>query len=338
MNDFIKFINKILEVIKTGRNRKNETTETSYDNNTNQEQRSNPEQAFNIKNVSGFIPVIIILLLIVVFVRSSLYVVEADEYAIVRQFGEIVRIDETPGLRFRVPFVQTTTKLPKNTLIYDVPPAEINTLDKKRIMVDYYSLWKITNPKQMIESLRILNAAETRLGDIVYSSIRTELGKMNYGQIINNKNDGRGGIDTLVKDQVNEILDRNLSGIELIDIKMKRADLPAANEESVYKRMISERESTAQQYLSQGDAEALKIIAETDREVAEMLAKAEADAMTIEAEGEKEAARIYNLSYSKDAEFFSMYRALESYKTTINGETVMLLPLESPYLRFLVGR
>lgn len=190
----------------------------------------------------------------------------------------------------------------------------------------------------MIESLRTLSAAESRLGDIVYSSIRTELGKMNYGDIINDKKDSRGGLDTIVKDQVNEILARNLSGIELLDIKMKRADLPASNEESVYQRMISERESTAQQYLSQGDAEALKIIADTDRQVAEMLSRAEADAMVIESEGEKEAARIYNASYSKDAEFFNMYRSLESYKTTINNETVMILPLESPYLKYLVGR
>jgi membrane protease subunit HflC len=257
---------------------------------------------------------------------------------IVRQFGEIVKIVSVPGIQIKTPFVQTITKLPKYTLIYDVPPAEINTLDKKRIMVDYYSLWRITDPKQMIESLRTLNAAESRLGDIVYSSIRTELGKMDYGEIINDEKNSRGGIDTLVKDQVNGTLIRNLSGIELIDIKMKRADLPTSNEESVYLRMISERESTAQQYLSQGDAEALKIVAETDREVAEMIARADADAKTIQAEGEKEAARLYNLSYSKDPEFFNMYRALESYKTTINGETVMVLPLESPYLKYLVGQ
>ena len=161
---------------------------------------------------------------------------------------------------------------------------------------------------------------------------------MNYGDIINDKKDSRGGLDEIVNVQVNETLDRNLSGIELVDIKMKRVDLPASNEESVYQRMISERESTAQEYLSQGDAEALKIVAETDRQVSEMLATAEADARTIEAEGEREAARIYNLSYSKDAEFFNMYRSLESYKTTINGETVMILPLESPYLKYLVGR
>ncbi len=297
-----------------------------------------PKQENPFKGIAKIVPIIVIILLVGLFVKNNLYIVEIDEYVIVRQFGEIVKVEDLPGLRFRLPFVQTITRLPKKTLIYDVPPAEINTLDKKRMMVDYYSLWRVKDPKQMIESLRTLDAAESRLGDIVYSSIRTELGKMNYGDIINDKKDSRGGLDDVVNKQVNETLDRNLSGIELVDIKMKRADLPASNEESVYQRMISERESTAQEYLSQGDAEALKIVADTDRRVAEMLSKAEADAKTIEAEGEKEAARTYNLSYSKDGEFFNMYRTLESYKTTINGETVIILPLESPYLKYLVGR
>lgn len=327
VNDLRELIKKIMDEIK-GNNPGGGDTE----------QDIGPAKEDPFKGISGLIPVIVILLLIGLFVRNNLYVVAMDEYVIVRQFGEIVKVEDSPGLRVKIPFIQTITKLPKKTLIYDVPPAEINTLDKKRMLVDYYSIWRVTDPKQMIESLRTLDAAESRLGDIVYSSIRTELGKMNYGDIINDKKDSRGGIDDIVNEQVNETLDRNLSGIKLVDIKMKRADLPASNEESVYQRMISERESTAQEYLSQGDAEALKIVAETDRQVAEMLSKAEADAKTIESEGEKEAARIYNLSYSKDAEFFNMYRSLESYKTTIDGETVMILPLESPYLKYLVGQ
>lgn len=331
MNDLMKLIKKFMDEISGSQNKGNPTNETNY-------QDIGPKEAKAPKQIFNLLPIVVIIVLVGLFVKSNLYVVELNEYVIVRQFGEIVKIEDQPGLSFKVPFVQTITRLPKNTLIYDVPPAEINTLDKKRIMVDYFSLWRVTDPTQMIESLRTLGAAESRLGDIVYSSIRTELGKMNYGDIINDKKDSRGGLDIIVKDQVNEILARNLSGIELVDIKMKRADLPASNEESVYQRMISERESTAQEYLSQGDAEALKIVADTDRQVAEMLSRAEADAMVIESEGEKEAARIYNASYSKDAEFFNMYRSLESYKTTINNETVMILPLESPYLKYLVGR
>lgn len=334
MSKFEQVIQVIIDEIKAGMNKN--TAKGPRPVNPSGETYEPPRA----KQSAGFpkaIPIIIILFAILVFLQSNLFVVQANEFVIVRQFGEIVRIIDKPGIQVKVPFVQTITRLPKYTLVYDVPPAEINTLDKKRIMVDYYSLWRITDPTQMIESLRTLGAAESRLGDIVYSSIRTELGKMNYDAIIKDRITSRGGIDTTVKSQVNETLARNLSGIELIDIKMKRADLPAANEQSVFQRMISERESTAQQYLSQGDAEAIKIRAETDREVSEMLARAEADAKTIQAEGEKEAARLYNESYNKDPEFFNLYRTLASYRTTINGETVMLLPLDSPYLKYLMG-
>jgi membrane protease subunit HflC len=280
----------------------------------------------------------IIALLAILFLWNNLYVVQVNEYKVVRQFGEIVKIVEKPGLNFKVPFVQSVTSLPKYTLVYDVPPAEINTLDKKRIMVDYYGVWRINDPTEMIETLRTLSGAEGRLGDIIYSNIRTELGKMNFDQIVNSVKGSRLGIDTVVLEGINTILEQNNTGIELIDIKMKRADLPDTNEQSVFLRMMSERESTAQQYLSQGDAEALKIKAETDRTVSEMLARAEADAKTIVAEGEREAARIYNEAYSKDPEFFSMYRSLESYRTTINNETVIVLPVDSPYLKYLTGR
>ncbi|KAB3531797.1 protease modulator HflC [Alkaliphilus serpentinus] len=281
---------------------------------------------------------ILIIFFALIFVFNNLYIVQPNEYRVVRQFGEIVKIVAEPGLHFKIPFIQSTTSLPKHTLIYDVPAAEINTLDKKRIMVDYYGMWRITDPKAMIETLRTVGAAETRLGDIIYSNIRTELGKMDYEQIVNSKKNRRGDIDSLVKEEVNAILAENLNGVELVDIKMKRTDLPPANEQSVFQRMISERESTAQQYLSQGDAEALKIQAETDRTVEEMLAMADAEAKTIAAEGEKEAARIYNEAYGKDPEFFHMYRTLESYKTVIGDETVIVLPIDSPYLKYLLGQ
>ncbi|KAB3537855.1 protease modulator HflC [Alkaliphilus pronyensis] len=280
----------------------------------------------------------IIIAFALMLMANNLIIVQANQYKIVRQFGEIVRVIDKPGLNFKLPIVQSVSTLPKHTLVYNVPPAEINTLDKKRIKVDYYGLWRITDPKALIESLRTLAGAESRLGDIVYSNIRTELGKMEYEQIVNHKKSMRGDIDAIVKDQVNEILLSNNNGIEVIDIKMKRTDLPSENEQSVYNRMISERKSTAQQYLSQGDAEALKIQAETDREVEEMLAKAEAEAKTIVAEGEREAARIYNEAYGKDPEFFNMFNSLESYKTVIDEETVIVFPMNSPYLKYLTGQ
>ncbi|MCR3921714.1 MAG: protease modulator HflC, partial [Firmicutes bacterium] len=240
-------------------------------------------------------------------------------------------------LNYKLPIIQNVTTLPQHLLIYDVTPAEINTFDKKRIMVDHYAIWKITDPQQMIESLRSVHAAESRLGDIIYSNIRTELGRLNYDEIINEEQSSRGNINELVLSEVNSILASNANGIELLDLHMKRTDLPASNEQAVFNRMVSERESTAQEYLSQGDAEANIIRAQTDREAQEMLATAEAEAKIILADGDGEAARIYNEAYGQDPEFFTMYRTLESYRETLQNEPVIIIPIDSPYAKYLLG-
>lgn len=281
--------------------------------------------------------VIIALIIVLIIVANNCYITEKNEYSVVRQFGEVVAIVDQPGLNTKIPFIQTVSTLPKYTLEYDVPPAEINTLDKKRIVVDYYTLWKITDPKKMIESLKTVAVAESRLGDIIYSNIRTELGRLNYDQIINQGNSARGDFSETVKTQINNILKTNNNGIVLVDIKMKRTDLPAANEQSVYNRMISERKSKEQEYLSQGDAEARTINADAEREAGNMIAIAEREAKEIVAQGEKEAARIYNESYGKDPEFFDLYVTLESYKSTLNGEPVIIIPTKSPYAKYLLG-
>ncbi|WIV11783.1 protease modulator HflC [Proteiniborus sp. MB09-C3] len=281
-----------------------------------------------------YIPILIIAFALL----SNTFIVKPNEYAVIKQFGKIVKVIEEDGLKIKVPLVQSVSKLPKHVLFYDVPATEINTFDKKRILVDYYTLWKITDPVQMLETLKTINAAEARLSDIMYSSVRNELGKLEYGEIINPADNNRGSIDLVVQDNINAILKSNLNGIEIVDIQMKRIDLPQSNEQSVYKRMISERASKAQEYLSQGDAEKTKIMANADREVAELIAKTNSQAKEIVAEGEKEAAKIYNDSYGQDVEFFKLYTTLNSYKTSIDGETVLMVPINSPYLKYFMGQ
>lgn len=289
-----------------------------------------------MKHFSGFFKVILPLIIIVVLIQS-LYTFKFNEYAVVRQFGKIVRIEEGGGLKFKVPMVETLQILPKKTLFYDVPAAEVTTLDKKRILVDYYITWSITNPKDMLENLRTVEASEVRLSDILYSAVRNELGKLEYGQIINAEDNNRGNIDQIVFEKINDNLKNNNTGIILKDIQMKRIDLPPSNENAVYKRMISERASKAQEYLSQGESEKTRIIAETDKIVSQRMAIANAKAQTIIAEGEAEAQKIRNESFGQDPEFFNLYRTLESYKVTIKNDTVILLPINAPYLNFLKG-
>ncbi|NLK43128.1 MAG: protease modulator HflC [Tissierellia bacterium] len=289
------------------------------------------------KTIKKILFIYLPILIIGFIILSNAFVIRPNEYGIIRQFGKIVKVIDSEGLNFKLPFIQTLSKLPKNVLFYDVPATEINTYDKKRIMVDYYALWRITDPVQMVETLKTLDGAEARLSDIMYSDVRNELGKLEYGAIINPLDNQRGNVDTIVKDNMNEILGKNNYGIEIVDIQMKRIDLPESNEQSVYKRMISERESKAQEYLSQGDAEKTKIMADADREVAELVAKTKARAQEIVAEGEKEAAKIYNDSYGQDPDFFKLYTTLNSYKVSIDGETLLMIPIDSPYLKYLTG-
>lgn len=283
----------------------------------------------------GIFAVIIIGLLVLVF--TNIFVVKEGEYKVIRQFGEVVRIDDTPGISYKIPFIQSVTTLPKYQMAYDVSEAEINTKDKKRMLIDNYAVWRIEDPKKMISNARTVVNAETRMEEFIYSVVRAELGQLNYDEIINDEKSSRGSLNDSITEQVNELLAKDNYGITVTDVRIKRTDLPEENEQSVFTRMISERQSTAQDYLSRGDANKNRIEAETDRAVREMLAKASADAEVIRAEGEAEAARIYNEAFSKDPEFYSLFRTLESYKKTINDETVIVLPSDSPYARLLMG-
>ena len=282
--------------------------------------------------------IFIILLLLILFVLlTNVFIVKEGEYKIVRQFGEITRIIDKPGLNIKIPFIQTVTTLPKYAMTLDVTESEINTMDKKRIMIDNYAVWKIVNPQHLITNARTVESAEARMEEFIYSAVRSELGRLNYDQIINDEKSSRGSLNDRVTEQVNEMLEASKYGIQAIDVRIKRTDLPEENEQSVYTRMISERESAAQDYLSQGDAKKNEIMAETDREVTEMVSKAKADAEEIRAEGEGEVAKIYNEAFSKDSNFYQLFRTLESYKTTINDETLIILPSNSPYARLLQG-
>lgn len=280
---------------------------------------------------------LVILIALLVFIFTNVFIVKQGEYKVVRQFGEVVRIVKEPGLNYKVPFIQSVTTLPKYQLTYDVSQAEINTKDKKRMLIDNYAIWRIEDPKKMISNARTLEGAESRMEEFIYSVVRSELGKLDYDEIINDEKSSRGSLNDRVTEKVNELLAGGNYGVVVTDVRMKRTDLPEENELSVFTRMISERESKAQEYLSMGDAEKNRVIAQTDREVKELLAKASADAETIRGEGEGEAAKVYNQTFSKDPEFYSMFRTLESYKKTINGETVIVLPSDSPYARMLMG-
>lgn len=294
-------------------------------------------QPLNFRSFWKSAVVLTVIFAALIIIIANIYIVKENEYKVVRQFGEVVKFEGTPGLYLKVPFIQSVTTLPRNLQTYDMTEEEINTLDKKRIIIDNYAVWRVTDPKELISNAGNLLNAESRMEEYIYSVLRTELGQLNYDDIINDENSSRGSLNDRVTEKVNELLEAGKFGIEVVDVRIRRTDLPSENEQSVYTRMISERESIAQKYLSEGDAEKNRIEAKTDRQVKEIIAKANKEAAKIRAEGESEAAKIYNEAFSRDPEFYALYRTLETYKKTIGDETVIVIPSDSPYAKILSG-
>lgn len=277
----------------------------------------------------------IIAIVVVILASGSLYIVKEDEYKAVMQFGEAKKIVREAGLHLKIPFIQTTKSLPKYQMVYGSQPSNILTKDQKPIIVDNYTIWRISDPNQFLRSVRELSIATERIENAVYSTVRRKLSQIEYGDIIS-ENTARGNLNAEITNEVSIALGQ--LGIEIIDVRIKRTDLPEENKQSVYNRMISDRKAMATRYLSEGEEEKLKITSNADREAIELLAKAEADSKMIIAEGEQEAARIYNEAYGKDPEFYNLYRTLQSYVKTFEGNPVIMLPIDSPYTRILLGK
>ncbi len=334
-SDLDKFVNSLFGN-KNGKNKNEQPKETEEVKDAKViDMKKKP---INMKQFSRVVAALVIFFAIVVILLSNAYVVKENEYKVIRQFGEVVAYKDEPGLNFKIPFIQTVSTLPKNVMIYDMTTEEeITTLDKKRIIVDNYAVWRVTDPKALISNARNITNAEARMEEFIYSVLRTELGRLEYGGIIDEESSSRGDLNVEITEKVNELLKNDNYGIEVVDVRIRRTDLPAENEQSVFTRMISERESIAQNYLSAGDATKRSTEAETDRTVVEMISTAQKEAALIRAEGEAEAAKIYNQAFSKDPEFYELYRTLESYKQTIGEDTMIILPSDSPYARILSG-
>lgn len=275
--------------------------------------------------------------LILILASGSMYIVKEGEYKVILKFGEAVRVAGEPGLKFKIPFIENVSTLPKYQMTYESSPTTILTKDQKPIVVDNYTVWRIKNASQFLRTVQSVGGGIQRIDEAVYNSVRRKLSEVNYDNIIS-ENTARGNINDEITKDVIEALTRDNYGIEVIDVRIKRTDLPEENKQSVYNRMISDRQSIAARYLSEGDEESRKITSKADRTATELLAQAEADAKKIIAEGEREAAKIYNKAYGSDPQFYNFYRTLESYVTTLQNEPVIMIPIDSPYAKILLGQ
>jgi len=273
---------------------------------------------------------IVIIVAILFLANLSLFIVDETKQAIVLQFGKPIRAISEPGLNWKIPFIQNVVFFEDRLLVYDAAPTEIITKDKKTLIVDNYARWRIIDPLKFLQTVRDLNGAQARLDDIVYSELRVDLGLFDMSEIVSEKREGIMGRVTEISNEK-----ANTYGIEIIDVRIKRVDLPPENEKYIFDRMKAERERIAKQYRAEGQEESAKIIAETEREKTVILAEAYKTAQTLKGEGEAESIRIYAESFNQDPEFYKFYRTLEAYRKTFKDKTTVLLSTDSEFLKYL---
>lgn len=269
--------------------------------------------------------------LLVLFVLSTIIIVDETEQIVILQFGKPIRTITEPGLnwKFPAPF-QTSDTFEKRLLEYDVPPEEILSRDKKSLIIDNYVRWKITDPLLFLKTVKAVPTAKTRLDDIVYSELRQELGNHDMVEIITENRE-------LIMNKVTIASNEETSkfGIEIIDVRIRRVDLPQENESSIYARMEAERKRQANKFRSEGEEEAQKIRAATDRDKTVILAEAYKQAQKIRGEGEAVALDIYATAFSKDPSFYEFQKTLETYETIIDQKTTLVLPADSKLFKTL---
>ena len=261
---------------------------------------------------------------------QAFYIVQEYDQVVVTQVGRYLRTDSTPGLYVKIPFYQSVTRFDKRVLSSDSTPAEYLTLDKKRLVVDTVTRWRITDAFQFYVTVQTELGAKARLGDLVFSELRQELASRDFDQIIGAERDP-------IMDRVAQrVADKARGfGIEVVDVRIKRADLPQEVQASVFSRMVAERERIAKRYRSEGEEEAAKIRAAADKERTILLAEAYEQSQVLRGEGEAQATAIYANAFGRDPEFYSFIRSLEAYERMLADRGSMVLTTDSDLFRYL---
>ncbi|MBR4256579.1 MAG: protease modulator HflC [Clostridia bacterium] len=280
-----------------------------------------------------------VIVILIIVLPGCFYEVKEDEYACTARFSKIIRTVDQPGLYVKLPFIDTVRTFPKKTLFYDIPPSEVLTVDKKSMTVDSYILWRIDDPLKFFQSLTQITAAESRLYDITYNAFKTKMGVLDQDDIINmNPGSERNAIYDEIKSEVMSKTD--VYGIKVVDVKLKRLDLPESNEQSVYERMISERKREADKYTAEGERDAAYIKAEVDKTVNISLSDAKAQAEQIRAEGEAEYMKLIAEAYDTEdkRDFYEFQLALETLKKSFNGkDKTIILGADNPIAKALTN-
>lgn len=265
-------------------------------------------------------------------IPQFVFTIGEQEQAIIVQLGDPKRIVQEPGLYFKLPFVQNLVRLEKRILTTDARTAEYLTLDKKRVMVDQVSRWRIVQPLDFFRSVRDFERAQARVDDNISARLRQEIAAHNFLDLVREK---REEIMATVTKDVRETI--KSFGIELIDVRMKQVDLPQEVQASVFARMRAERERIAKRYRAEGDERAREIRAGADREREVLLATAYETSQKLSGEGDAQASAIYASAFGQDPEFYAFTRRLQAYEKMLGSGTTLVLPQDSELLRYLQG-
>ena len=267
---------------------------------------------------------------------SALFTVRETEFALVTQFGAPVRTITEAGLNVKVPLIHQVRTYDRRLRVYNPPRSEFLTRDKKNLSIDSYALWQIADPETFVQRLGNEQAAEMRLHDLVWAGLAAAIARLDLEEIVSTspklvRTDDV--LDRLAHESGTEALEEY--GIRVVDVRLKRLNLPEQNKQSVYARMRAERERIARQYRAEGEEQALRIRAEADRQREEILAKAYKEAETTKGEGDAEAARIYGTAYSRNQSFYKLTRTLEAYRKALDEDTTVILSSDSELLRLM---
>lgn len=277
---------------------------------------------------------VLIILLIAggILASQTFFIVDETNQAIVLQFGDPIRTLSVPGLAAKLPFIQNVIFFERRVLSSDAPPQEYLTTDKKRLVVDHVTRWRIADPLLFFRAVGTEAGARARLDDIVFSELREELAKVNFVEVISRERES-----IMERVAASAVEKASEYGIDIVDVRVKRADLPVEVEQSVYLRMQAERQRESSLFRAEGEENAAILRAQADRERTVILAEGYAESQSLRGEGEALAIKIYAQALEQDPEFYAFLRRLEAYQTILKKGDTIVIPVDSDFFHYLIS-
>lgn len=281
----------------------------------------------------GFLSLIVVSLLVLMLAFSSFFILNERQTAIILQFGKMKKTVSTAGLHFKIPLIDDIEFFDNRLLDFDALPSEVIASDKKRLVVDAFAKYKITDPLVVYQSARSVFGVEQRLSSILDSSMRQVIGEVTIFDLLTTKRPE-------IMERIQKIANTQAQnfGVSITDVRITKADLPAENSDAIFNRMRTEREKEAREIRAEGDSEAKKIIAKGDRTNAEIIAAAKRDAEIIKGKADSQAIKTYSSVYNKDVDFFEFYRTMDAYHTSLQNKKIILTPDGNDFLKHIKKR